>query len=62
MSMKTPRKRMKFTPELIAQVHERLRNGEYQHDIAADIGCNQGRISEIKSGKRGAPPTGPSLF
>jgi hypothetical protein len=38
-----------FTPELIAEVKQRVANGEYQHNIAADIGCNQGRISEIKN-------------
>ncbi len=54
MTTKTRRNRIKFTAEVIAYVLERLRNGEYQHDIAADLGCNQGRISEINTGKRAA--------
>lgn len=36
-------------------VRERLANGEIQHDIAADLGINQGRISEVNTGKRGDP-------
>jgi len=30
----------------------RLADGEKQHDIAADFGINQGRISEINTGQR----------
>ena len=47
------KKRIELTPEVIASVKERIRKGEFQHDIAADLGINQGRISEIKTGKRG---------
>lgn len=36
----------------IIQIKIRLANGEYQHRIAADFDLNQGRISEIKRGKR----------
>ena len=42
-------------------IRERLANGEFQHDIAADLGINQGRISEVKTGKRGAADM-PRLF
>lgn len=45
--------RVPLTPEVIAQVRQRLAAGEYQHDIAADLRVNQGRISEINTGKRG---------
>jgi predicted XRE-type DNA-binding protein len=47
------RSRAKLTPEMIAVIKQRLREGEYQHDIAADLGINQGRVSEINTGKRG---------
>ena len=30
----------------------RILDGEFQHDIAADMGLNQGRISEVKSRSR----------
>lgn len=42
----------------IAVIKARLKRGEYQHHIAADFGLNQGRISEINTGKRGStiPP------
>lgn len=42
-----------LTAQDIADIKARLRQGEYQHHIAADFGLNQGRISEIKTGKRG---------
>lgn len=41
-----------LTAQDIANIKARLRQGEYQHHIAADYGLNQGRISEIKKGKR----------
>lgn len=44
--------RAKLTPELIAEIRRRLAGGEYQHDIAAELHVNQGRISEINTGKR----------
>lgn len=36
-------------------IRERLALGEIQHDIAADLGINQGRVSEVNTGKRGDP-------
>lgn len=45
--------RAPYTPENFDLVRMRLAAGEYQHDIAADLGWNQGRISEVKTGKRG---------
>ena len=56
------KKRLELTPEVIAKVKERLRKGEYQHDIAADLGINQGRISEINTGKRGHDSGTPTLL
>jgi hypothetical protein len=38
-----------------AVIRARLALGEIQHDIAADLGINQGRISEVNTGKRGDP-------
>lgn len=58
------RKRAKLSEETIRVIWERLKNGEFQHDIAADLGINQGRVSEVNTGKRGGRFTGrqPSLF
>ena len=42
-----------LTAQDIADIKVRLRLGEYQHHIAADYGLNQGRVSEINTGKRG---------
>ena len=36
-------------------IRERLAFGLMQHDIAADLGINQGRVSEVNTGKRGDP-------
>ena len=36
-------------------IRQRLALGEIQHDIAADLGINQGRVSEVNTGKRGDP-------
>ena len=48
--------RAPYSPETFNEVKRRLAIGEYQHDIAADLGWNQGRVSEVKTGKRGADP------
>lgn len=48
-----------LTAQDIADIKVRLKQGEYQHHIAADYSLNQGRISEINTGKRrgGSPPS-----
>lgn len=48
----------KLTEIEIAIVKKRLSDGEFQHHIAAEFRVNQGRISEINTGKVGAhiPP------
>ncbi len=47
--MKTPSNKM--NPALIAQIKRLLATKEYhQHQIAAMLGVNQGRISEVKNG------------
>jgi predicted XRE-type DNA-binding protein len=38
-----------------AEIRARLALGQMQHDIAADLGINQGRVSEVNTGKRGDP-------
>ncbi|WP_138513788.1 hypothetical protein [Maricaulis alexandrii] len=51
----------KLTPKDVLDIKRRLKRGEHQHDIAAAYGLNQGRISEINTGKRFAdipPPDG----
>ena len=40
------------TFEQAIEIWEMLLRGLYQHDIAAALGLNQGRISEVKTGKR----------
>ena len=54
MARKEGRTRATLTDEVIRNIWQRLREGHYQHDIAADLGINQGRVSEGKPGKRGA--------
>ena len=42
------------TPDLVRQIKELLNTGLYhQHQIAAMVGVNQGRISEVKNGYYG---------
>lgn len=58
MAIPQRRKRARLTDDIICAIWERLRQGDYQHDIAADLGLNQGRVSEVNTGKRGAHITG----
>ena len=44
-------------PDAYAEIMRRLAKGEIQHIIAADYRINQGRVSELKTGKRD-PETG----
>lgn len=46
------KKKTLLTPEQAAAIKARLMRGDYQHRIAADYDVNQGRISEIATGKR----------
>lgn len=55
-------KRTPYSQEVFREVKLRLASGEFQHDIAADLGWNQGRVSEVNTGKRGADTNQPSLF
>lgn len=56
------RKRVPYSSEVYNEVKRRLAEGEMQHDIAADLGWNQGRVSEVNTGKRGNEPEQPRLF
>jgi hypothetical protein len=47
------RKRAPLSAETIRIIKKRLALGHFQHDIAADLGINQGRVSEVNTGKRG---------
>ena len=47
------RKRVQLNDETCRIIRERLAKGDFQHDIAADLGINQGRVSEVNTGKRG---------
>jgi len=40
-----------ITEEIKDKILELLGSGLYQHQIAALLGINQGRVSEIKTGK-----------
>ncbi len=42
-----------LTETVVSIVKLALKKGYMQHDIAAYFGINQGRISEINTGKRG---------
>lgn len=41
-----------LTPQQVSIIKSRLARGDFQHRIAADFDLNQGRISEIATGKR----------
>jgi len=51
-----------LTAQDLADIKARLAQGEHQHRIAARYDLNQGRISEIATGKRFAPSNQPVLF
>lgn len=53
-----------LTPEQVSIIKACLAKGDYQHRIAADFDLNQGRISEIATGKRFAsvPPAAPEAY
>ncbi|GFM29258.1 hypothetical protein [Novosphingobium sp. PY1] len=51
-------KRAKLTDDVIREIWKLLCEGWFQHDIAARLGINQGRISEVNTGKRGSHITG----
>jgi len=48
--LQKPNRRLSLTDAV--EIWHRRRQGQFQHDIAADFGVNQGRISEILTGKK----------
>ncbi len=52
---KKERLRAPMCEETYRVIRERLAKGDIQHDIAADLGINQGRVSEVNTRKRGDP-------
>jgi hypothetical protein len=42
----------KLTPKIVAKIKALLTRGFKQHDIAAMFGINQGRVSEINTGRK----------
>ncbi len=58
MAHRNGRFRAKLTDETIRIIWGRLQLGDLQHDIAADLGLNPGRVSEVNTGLRGSHITG----
>lgn len=52
MNRPAKRERAKLDDSTIREIQRRLALGHFQHDIAADLGINQGRVSEVNTGKR----------
>ena len=51
--MPTSPKRNRLTAELAAEIKKLAATTQlYQHEIAAMLGLNQGRVSEVLAGKR----------
>lgn len=48
----------KMNDETYRYIWSRLQAGDLQHDIAADLGINPGRVSEVNTGLRGSHITG----
>jgi len=54
-----------ITPEMAAEIrYLRQQKGLFNHQIAALFGINQGRVSEVLTGKKfpGVPPAQGKLF
>ena len=58
MADKNERFRAELNDETIRYIWNRLLEGDLGQDIAADLGINSGRVSEIKTGLRGSHITG----
>lgn len=51
--MAGPKKRsVRLTKKHAEYIWQRRQDGLYQHQIAAELGVNQGRVSEVLSGHR----------
>ena len=58
MANSNNRYRAPMNDETYKLIWSRLLNGELGQDIAADLGINSGRVSEVRTGKRGSHVTG----
>ena len=47
----------RVTPEMAAEIKVMLAQGAFTHQIAAHFGINQGRVSEVRTGKLHAAVT-----
>ncbi len=51
--MAAPKKRsVRLTKKHAEHIWQRRQDGLYQHQIAAELGLNQGRVSEVLNGRR----------
>ena len=58
MTLRNGRPRAPMNDQTYTIVWQRLLKGDLGQDIAADLGINPGRVSEIKNGHRGSHITG----
>ena len=58
MANRNGRYRAPMNDTTYALIWSRLLMGELGQDIAADLGINPGRVSEVRTGKRGSNVTG----
>ncbi|MBS7669462.1 hypothetical protein [Croceicoccus gelatinilyticus] len=58
MAYRNGRDRAPMNDETYRYMWERLKAGDLGMDIAADLGVHPGRVSELKTGKRGSNVTG----
>lgn len=58
MAFRKGRERAPMSDETYRYIWKRLLAGDLQQDIAADLGINPGRVSEVNTGLRGSHITG----
>ena len=58
MALRNGRYRAPMNDDTYRLIWKRLLKGDLGQDIAADLGVNPGRVSEVKTGKRGSNVTG----
>ena len=58
MEYRNGRDRAPMNDDTYRLIWKRLLKGDLGQDIAADLGINPGRVSEVKTGQRGSHITG----
>lgn len=58
VTMRNGRPRAPMNDNTYRIIWQRLLIGDLGQDIAADLGINPGRVSEVRTGKRGSHITG----